>query len=87
MEPSSYDEILYFVRGVGLVAEQSRWGYTTAQKIVAVLWVALSAHPTFTDTDIIDTVSCHMCTTLASFFIGMFSCLVYTSSCASVVLD
>jgi hypothetical protein len=41
MEPSNYDEIplckiLYFVRGMGLLAEQSRWGCTTDQKMVAM---------------------------------------------------
>jgi hypothetical protein len=41
MEISDYNEIplckiLYFVRGMGLLAELSRWGHTIDQKMVAV---------------------------------------------------
>jgi hypothetical protein len=41
MEPRDYDEILlckvlYFVRGTALLAEWSRWGHTTEQKMITV---------------------------------------------------
>jgi hypothetical protein len=58
MEPASnYDKvplckILYFERGVELLAEKKEMGIHNKSENGRGAWVALYAHPTHTDTDI-----------------------------------